>query len=547
MKLKIQFIFFLLLSFFFVKSQTIIQGMIKNEENKTLSYCAIGIKDTNVGTITDEKGFYKIIIPNEFQNKNVIIKAEGYLEQNFNFFELKTNPNVILKFKTENIKEVILTAKKLKEKTIGQKSRPIITFSKMFDKNVQTIEQGNIFEIYKKTKLNYFSFHIIPSSKYEQITLKLNIYSVKNSLPDQSILNENIIFKTSSTGWQIIDLSKYKLIFNNLDKIAITLQLVDYTPLPDTDFVFGISAKKSLSKNLMFRFQSQSQWERSEGTFLTNIDVGYDKKGITDIDTKNINDEPTENHLEKELTSFYKGREAGLKTIYGRNTNGRYIELDDAKIYYEEYGSGEPLILLEGNNGIISDFYNQISFFSKHFRVIAIDTRAQGKSLDFAKNNYGYNKFSEDLLQIIKYLKLGKVNIVGWSDGGITGLIFNSKNPDLVNKLVTIGANTNPQGVKDALLQSIKQGYENSKNEKEKRRLNLMINYPDITKGDLKKIKNQVLVIAGDDDDIKQEHTKKIAEMIDNAKLIIIENSTHNVPFDQPEILNNGILNFLKK
>ena len=180
MKLKIQFIFFLLLSFFFVKSQTIIQGMIKNEENKTLSYCAIGIKDTNVGTITDEKGFYKIIIPNEFQNKNVIIKAEGYLEQNFNFFELKTNPNVILKFKTENIKEVILTAKKLKEKTIGQKSRPIITFSKMFDKNVQTIEQGNIFEIYKKTKLNYFSFHIIPSSKYEQITLKLNIYSVKN-------------------------------------------------------------------------------------------------------------------------------------------------------------------------------------------------------------------------------------------------------------------------------------------------------------------------------------------------------------------------------
>ena len=142
---------------------------------------------------------------------------------------------------------------------------------------------------------------------------------------------------------------------------------------------------------------------------------------------------------------------------------------------------------------------------------------------------------------------MGKVNIVGWSDGGITGLIFNSKNPDLVNKLVTIGANTNPQGVKDALLQSIKQGYENSKNEKEKRRLNLMINYPDITKGDLKKIKNQVLVIAGDDDDIKQEHTKKIAEMIDNAKLVIIENSTHNVPFDQPEILNNGILNFLKK
>lgn len=542
-----QFIFFLLLPFLLFKSQTIIQGVIKNEENKTLSYCAIGIKDTNVGTITDARGFYKIIIPNEFQNKNIIIKAEGYLEQNFNFLELTANPNVILKFKTESIKEVILTAKKLKEKTIGQKSRPLLTFSKMFDKNVPTIEQGNIFDIYKKTKLKSYSFHIIPSSKYEQITLKLNVYNVKNALPNQSVLSENIIYKTSASGWQTVDLRNYKLLLNNLDKIAITLQLVDYIPLKDTDFVFGISAKKSLSKNLMFRFQSQSQWEKSEGTFLTNLNVGYDKKGTTVIDTKNINDEPAENHLEKELISFYKGREEGLKTIYGKNPNGKYIDLEDAKIYYEEYGSGEPLILLEGYNGLISDFYNQISFFSKQFRVIAVDTRGQGKSLDFAKNDYGYEKLSADLLQIIKHLKLERVNIVGWSDGGITGLIFNSKNPNLVNKLVTIGANTNPQGVKDSLLRSIKQGYENSKDEKEKRRLNLMINYPNITDGDLKKIKNPVLVVAGDDDDIQRENTEQIAEMIENSELKIIENSTHNVPFEQPEILNKKIIDFLKK
>lgn len=203
--------------------------------------------------------------------------------------------------------------------------------------------------------------------------------------------------------------------------------------------------------------------------------------------------------------------------------------------------------MLEGNNGLISDFYNQISFFSKQFRVIAIDTRGQGKSLDFAKNDYGYEKLSADLLQIIKHLKLERVNIVGWSDGGITGLIFNSKNPNLVNKLVTIGANTNPQGVKDSLLRSIKQGYENSKDEKEKRRLNLMINYPNITDGDLKKIKNPVLVVAGDDDDIKRENTEQIAEMIENSELEIIENSTHNVPFEQPEILNKKIIDFLKK
>ncbi len=546
MKLKKQFIFFLLLSSSLLKSQTIIQGVVKNEENQYLSYCAIGIKDTNVGAITNEKGFYKITIPNELQNKSVVFNAEGYLEQNYTVSALKLNSNVYLKLKIENLKEVTVTAKKLKEKKIGQKSRPFLTFSKMFDKNSSTIEQGNIFDIYKKTKLKSFSFHILPSSKYKQITLKLNIYNVKNALPNQSILNENIIYKTSLTGWQKIDLSKYKLLFNNLDKIAITLQLVNYIPLEHTDFVFGISAKKSLSKNLMFRFQSQSQWEESEGTFLTNIDVGYDKKGKTIIDEKKITDEPTKNENENELISFYKGREEGLKTIYGKYPNGKYINLDDAKIYYEEYGSGEPLILLEGNNGLISDFYNQIPFLSKHFRVITIDTRGQGKSLDYSKSNYGYEKFSDDLLQIITELKLQKVNIVGWSDGGITGLIFNSKNPNLVDKLVTIGANTDPGGVKDELIQSIKDSYDISKDEKEKRRLNLMINYPNISMEDLKKIKNPVLVVAGDNDVIKKENTTFIAEMIDEAQLEIIENSTHNVPFDQPEILNKKMLDFLK-
>jgi hypothetical protein len=193
MNLKLP-IFFLLLSHIFISSQITIQGVVKNEENKNLSYCAIGIKDTKIGAITNENGYYKITIPDEFQNKSIVFKAEGYLEKNLNLAELKSNANVYLEYKTSNIQEVILKAKKLKEKTLGEKSRPFLTFSKMFDKNVPTIEQGNIFNIYKRTKLKSFSFHIIPSSKYEQITLKLNVYNVKNSLPYQSILNENIIF-----------------------------------------------------------------------------------------------------------------------------------------------------------------------------------------------------------------------------------------------------------------------------------------------------------------------------------------------------------------
>ncbi|WP_409790541.1 alpha/beta fold hydrolase [Chryseobacterium hispalense] len=519
---------------------------MKNIQNEVVPYCNIGIRNTNIGSFTDKSGDYKLIVPKEFQDQPVVFIAEGYNQNTKKTTDLQQNGDVYLDLKIRNIQEVILEGEKLKEKTIGQKSRPILTFSKMFDKNTLTVEQGNIFDIYKKTKLRSFSFHIMPSSKFESITLKLNIYDVKNNLPNQSLLNENIIFKISTTGWQNIELSKYKLIFNNLDKIAITLQLLEYEPLKDSDFVFGISAKKSLSKNLLFRYQSQSQWDTSEGTFLSNINVGYNNKDVNNAVNSDDNNDSKLTDQEKNLVTFYEAREDAKKTIYGKNPEGKFIKLHDANIYYEEYGTGEPLILLEGNNGIISDFYHQISYFSKYFRVIAIDTRNQGKSQDFSKVNYGYEKLADDLFQVINQMKLQKVNILGWSDGGITGLLFNSKNPKMVNKLVVIGANTSPQAIDDTFISSVKKRFENSTDILEKRRLNLMINHPNIQANDLKKIENPVLVIAGSHDLVKIEDTKLIHRNISNSILLVVPDATHNVPLEKPDIVNEEIFNFLK-
>lgn len=77
--------------------------------------------------------------------------------------------------------------------------------------------------------------------------------------------------------------------------------------------------------------------------------------------------------------------------------------------------------------------------------------------------------------------------------------------------------------------------------------MNLLINYQDILSKDLAKIKNPVLVIAGNNDDIEENHTHELSTMIENSQLEIIPNSTHIVLFDQPEILSNLILKFLNK
>ncbi len=526
-----------------LQAQIQLKGNVKDTNNLAIPYCSIGIKDSEIGAITDENGHFSIEIPENLAKSQLIFDAAGYDEKSISVKEIQQNSFVILNEKVVSLTEVIVKTEKMKEKIVGQKTRPMLTFSKMFKENAPTVEQGNIFEIYPKTKLNSYNFHIIPSSKYDEITLKVNIYAVKNGLPTESLLEENIIYKTSTTGWQKIDLTPYKFRFKNVDKIAVTLQLIDYKKPENEEFVFGVSAKKSLAKDLLFRFQSQGNWEPSPGVFIANLEVLYSKEKLNtkeekpeEIDTKT-----------QELISYYQHKEDAKKSIYGKNKSGKYIDINDAKIYYEEYGQGEPLIFLHGNNGSIEDFYQQIPFFAKQYRVIAIDTRGQGKSTDLTNTPYTYEQFSNDLLQVIQKLNLKKVNLIGWSDGGNTALIFNAQHPELINKIMTIGAVLNPNGVGEELIGNLKNLANKPSETTNLRLIELMLNEPNITKSELNKIQNPVLVIAGEKDEVKESHTKEIQQNISKGELLIIPNSTHYVPFEQPKVLNEAILKFLKK
>lgn len=230
---------------------------------------------------------------------------------------------------------------------------------------------------------------------------------------------------------------------------------------------------------------------------------------------------------------------------------GKTVKMQNLNVYYEIYGKGHPLVLLHGNGGSIQEFNKQIPELSKYFKVIAVDTRAQGKSTDFSTKDLTYKIFADDLKKLINHLKLKKVNILGWSDGGNTGLEFSLKYPQHLHKLIIIGANLFPQGIEDDLLETYKnkllQLENNSENFNEIRLLKLMLNEPHIKKNTLQKIKNSVFVIAGEKDVIKREHTEMIAKKIPNTKLKIYKNSSHNVPFEVANKLNKDIIEFLKK
>src|SRR6185295_721332 len=132
------------------------------------------------------------------------------------------------------------------------------------------------------------------------------------------------------------------------------------------------------------------------------------------------------------------------KIEYGSN-NGKYISILNTRIYYEEYGKGAPLLLLQGGMGSIGDFALCIPELSKHFRIIAPDTPGQGRS-EMA-DSLSYQLMAEYISRLIDLLKLDSAYVVGWSDGGNTALILANRRPDKIKKVLTSGANYKVTGI----------------------------------------------------------------------------------------------------
>lgn len=247
--------------------------------------------------------------------------------------------------------------------------------------------------------------------------------------------------------------------------------------------------------------------------------------------------------------------EKGLKInkVGDNDSTGKYAEINGIKLYYEIYGSGEPLLLLHGNQQSIGVFNSQVAEFSKYYKVIAVDTRGQGKSTTDGKT-YTYDLFAEDMNLLLAYLNIEQANVVGWSDGGNTGLIMAMKYPKRVKKLVTMGACIfiNNTVVDETVLKEVnKQISQLKKNttpgkENSSRLYTMLLTEPKHQFEELKSITCPALIIAGEDDIIKPEHTKGIAAGIPGSQLLIAAKQTHYYPVEDAKSFNEVVLIFLR-
>ena len=241
---------------------------------------------------------------------------------------------------------------------------------------------------------------------------------------------------------------------------------------------------------------------------------------------------------------------------YGSNsTVGKTFVHDGVRLYYEVYGTGEPLLLVHGNGGSIADLSAQIAYFRTRYEVIAMDSRDQGRSGD-SSSNITYEKMTDDLAALLAHLKIGPVNVLGWSDGGIEALLLGIRHPQKVKKIAAMAANLNPsdEALEPEIISLIKSMVsempasqrETPAGRREIKVTSMMLSEPNVQFKELQSIKAPTLILAADHDAIRVKHTVDIYLHIPNSQLVIFPGATHMIPFDDPVLFNSTVERFLR-
>ena len=240
------------------------------------------------------------------------------------------------------------------------------------------------------------------------------------------------------------------------------------------------------------------------------------------------------------------------------------MTIDDVKIHYKVWGKGEPVLLLHGAMEYWKEWERQIPALAKEYKVIAVDTRGHGQST-FTDRELSYELFANDMLTLLAKLNIDSINVVGFGDGGIIGMIMAMKQPPRIHKLVAIGSNisADTNAVYRTVLEKVRNWdydkmafylqvkFKENPNPKllpllAKRMQTLLLTQPNLTYTDLEKIKCPTLIMAGDHDFIKLEHINYIYENLPDGYLSIIPAGTHYCNKEKYQLVNATILDFLR-
>jgi pimeloyl-ACP methyl ester carboxylesterase len=248
----------------------------------------------------------------------------------------------------------------------------------------------------------------------------------------------------------------------------------------------------------------------------------------------------------------------------GGAAEGRHLSARGIRVYYEVHGHGKPLLMLHGGAGNGMQFEHQLPEFSRRFRCIVPDCCAQGRTTD-RPGPLSYHEMAEDMVALLDHLHVQSADVMGWSDGGNIGLDLAMHHPERIDHLVTFGANFQPDGLNPqdvewnatataaSFGEGMRQGWMklNPQPEHYEEAMNKIIamwrSQPRWSLSDLHSIRAKALIVAGEHDLIRQDHTEQLAHAIAGAELWIVPGATHSVMVEHWDEVNPRVLEFLSR
>ncbi len=220
------------------------------------------------------------------------------------------------------------------------------------------------------------------------------------------------------------------------------------------------------------------------------------------------------------------------------------------RIYYAVQGNGRTLVLLHGGGDSSEhSFEQQIDVLSPSHRIVALDQVGQGHTPD-VEGPLSYSGMMQDTASVLRQLNLHNVDVMGFSDGGILALMLAARHPELVRRLVISGVNISPEGLTEEQREGLRAVQVPEASSIDEKLAQLWLTSPttdELNPELLATIQKPVLVISGDRDAIRLEHTLEIYRALPAAELCILPGTDHSTFSGRPQWLNPIINTFLDR
>jgi pimeloyl-ACP methyl ester carboxylesterase len=235
-----------------------------------------------------------------------------------------------------------------------------------------------------------------------------------------------------------------------------------------------------------------------------------------------------------------------------------YANLGSVRTWYDERGTGEPLVLLHPGGADARAFGPNLDALATRFHVFTPDRRGHGHTPD-VDGPLTYELMAEDTIAFLDTVVGGPAHLFGCSDGAIVALLVALRRPDLIRRLVFVAGvfhrdgwapgvidpnnvapdfmarsygEVSPDGIDHFRVVAAKLAHTHAQS-------------PTLSTDDLADLSIRTLVMVADDDEVILEHAIAMYRSIRDAELAVIPGTSHGLLVEKPSLCNSIIVDFL--